>query len=54
MTGTKELKYLLMNALAIVNWDSSNENTMTLWLKTENLIELIRSHSSSVEVINLG
>ena len=31
-----------------------NENTMTLWLKTENLIELIRTHSSSVEVISLG
>ena len=31
-----------------------NENTMTVWLKTEALIELIKSHSSSVAVINLG
>jgi Ala-tRNA(Pro) deacylase len=31
-----------------------NENTMTVWLKTENLIELIRSHCHSVEVMNLG
>lgn len=31
-----------------------NENTMTLWLKTEALIDVIRAHSSSVELINLG
>lgn len=31
-----------------------NENTMTVWLKTEDLIELIRSHCSAVEVMNLG
>lgn len=31
-----------------------NENTMTLWLKTEALIEVIRAHCSSVELINLG
>jgi len=31
-----------------------NENTMTVWLKTENLVELLRDHGSSVTMINLG
>lgn len=31
-----------------------NENTMTVWLKTENLVELLRDHGSSVEMINLS
>ncbi|MEO1814475.1 MAG: prolyl-tRNA synthetase associated domain-containing protein [Acetobacterium sp.] len=31
-----------------------NENTMTLWLKTEALIELLRDHGRSVETIKLG
>jgi Ala-tRNA(Pro) deacylase len=30
-----------------------NENTMTVWLKTEDLVELLRDHGSSVEMINL-
>lgn len=30
-----------------------NENTMTVWLKTENLVELLRDHGSSVAMINL-
>ncbi len=31
-----------------------NENTMTVWLKTEDLVELLQNHGSSVEMINLG
>ncbi|WP_373482797.1 prolyl-tRNA synthetase associated domain-containing protein [Acetobacterium sp.] len=30
-----------------------NENTMTVWLKTADLVELLRTHGSSVEIINL-
>lgn len=30
-----------------------NENTMTVWLKTEDLVELLKSHGSSVAMINL-
>jgi Ala-tRNA(Pro) deacylase len=31
-----------------------NENTMTVWLRTEDLVELLRDHGSSVEMIDLG
>jgi Ala-tRNA(Pro) deacylase len=31
-----------------------NENTMTVWLKTADLVELLRNHDSPVEIINLG
>lgn len=31
-----------------------NDNTATVWLKTEDLIEIIKEHGNKVEIVKMG